>query len=192
MLDWQEKILGIFKSKIDLSETESEAFISCWKQHEQELRRNDFLIQKGQVESNLFFIIHGSLRIYFPHDEEEICVGFAYDNNLICSYPSFILGKPSDYYLQILSTTQVASISRSDFYALFDLYPRLERAWRFLEEEALMGKIEREVEMLTFTPEERYKRLLERSPHIFQIIPRKYIASYLRMTPETLSRISIR
>ena len=69
------------------------------------------------------------------------------------------------------------------------LQQRIERAWRKLTEEALLGKIQREVEMLTFTPNERYERLLERSPHVFQKIPLKYLASYLRMSPETLSRI---
>jgi len=65
----------------------------------------------------------------------------------------------------------------------------IERAWRILQEKALLGKIERETELLTFTPEQRVNRLLQRSPHLFQFIPRKYIASYLRMTPETLSRL---
>ena len=81
------------------------------------------------------------------------------------------------------------SIHRRDFYSIMEKHRSIEAAWRMLEEEALLGKIERETEMLTFTPEERYRRLLERSPHVFRNIPRKYIASYLRMSPETLSRI---
>lgn len=188
MNDWQEKLSSIFKSKIKLSEEETHALLLTWT-HSVELKRNDFLIKKDQTESGLFYVLSGSMRIYYPHQDEEICVGFAYDNNLICSYPSFILHQPSEYYIQALSKTKLIAISRSDFYVLFDNYPKIERAWRMLEEEALLGKIEREVEMLAFTPEERYNRLMERSPHIFQIIPRKYIASYLRMTPETLSRI---
>jgi CRP-like cAMP-binding protein len=83
------------------------------------------------------------------------------------------------------------AIRRKDFYTLFDAHPKIERAWRHLEEVALVGMIEREAELLTFTPEQRYRRLMNRSPHLFQIIPRKYIASYLRMSPETLSRIKL-
>lgn len=184
----QEKLIAIFNSKITLTEEETTALLDRW-QHASTLKRNDFLISKGQVESNLFYVIRGSMRIYYPHRDDEICVGFAHAGNLICSYPSFIRNQPSDYFIQALAKTDVMAIRRQDFYGLFDAYPRLERAWRLLEEEALLGKIEREVEMLTFTPEERYHRLLERSAHIFQTIPRKYIASYLRMTPETLSRI---
>ncbi len=188
MSAWQEKLSSIFNSKVKLNDEALDALLLKWNRAVR-LKRNDFLIQKGQTESSLFYVTDGRMRIFYPHKEEEICVGFAYDHNLICSYPSFILNKPSDYYIQALSETNLMAINRSDFYALFDQHLNIERSWRMLEEDALLGKIEREVEMLTFTPEERYNRLMERSPHIFQIIPRKYIASYLRMTPETLSRI---
>lgn len=185
---WQEKLSSIFNSKVKLDDEALNVLLLKWNRAVR-LKRNDFLIQKGQTESSLFYVADGRMRIFYPHKDEEICVGFAYDHNLICSYPSFILNKPSDYYIQALSETNLMAINRSDFYALFDQHINIERSWRMLEEDALLGKIEREVEMLTFTPEERYNRLMERSPHIFQIIPRKYIASYLRMTPETLSRI---
>ena len=188
MTDWQVTLSQMFNSKVRLNEEELSALLEVWNRHF-ELKRNEFLIKKGQTESSLFFVLSGSMRIYFPNKDDEICVGFAHPNNLICSYPSFIRNEPSEYYIQALTKTELIAINRGAFYGLFDAYRNIERAWRMLEEEALIGKIEREVEMLTFTPEERYHRLIKRSPHIFQIIPRKYIASYLRMTPETLSRI---
>ena len=61
--------------------------------------------------------------------------------------------------------------------------------YQILLEELFAQQIEREIDILTHSPVERYKRVLERSPQLFQEIPAKYIASYLRMTPETLSRI---
>jgi CRP-like cAMP-binding protein len=183
-----QTIANIFQSKVPLSDAAIEALCVAWKQTGT-IKRHDYLIQKDQVETNLFFIIEGTLRIYYPYQDEEICVGFAYPGNVICSYPSFIKQKPSAYYIQALSSLSYVAIKQRDFYALFDEHPKIERAWRLLQEDALMGKIERETEMLTYTAEERYARLLERSPHIFQHIPRKYIASYLRMSPETLSRL---
>jgi CRP-like cAMP-binding protein len=186
---WQEKLAGIFRSKVNLTDEEVAALLFSWK-HKRALKRNDFLIRKGETETNLFYVIAGSMRIYYPHEDEEICVGFAHDHNLICSFPSFIRQLPSDYFIQALGKTEVISIHRNDFYSVMDKHRSVEKAWRMLEEDALLGKIERETEMLTFTPEERYRRLMERSPHVFRNIPRKYIASYLRMTPETLSRVS--
>lgn len=191
MNSWESKLCQVFSSKVPLTQEELNDFISGWRELK-EVKRNDFLIRKDQTETNLYFVLSGTMRIYFPHQDEEICVGFAYEDNLICSYPSFIRDQPSNYFVQALTSTKVVAISKHDFYQLFDRYPKLERAWRLLEEDALIGKIERETEMLTFTPEERLQRLIERSPQIFQKIPRKYIASYLRMKPETLSRISAR
>lgn len=187
---WQEKVVSIFKSKAQLSDDAINSLLKKWS-HSAQIKRNDFLVSRGQVETNLYYVESGSMRIFYPVKEEEIVAGFAYDHNLICSYPSFIRQQPSDYAIQALTTTKLKFIKRADFYDLFKIHHDIESAWRMLEEEALVGKIEREVEMLTFTPEERYRRLMDRSPHIFQIIPRKYIASYLRMTPETLSRIKL-
>lgn len=188
MFEWQTRLLSIFNQKMLLANSAQHELLKRWTR-DITLKRNEFLLEKGTTETQLFYVIEGSMRIYFPHEAEEICVGFAYDHSLICSYPSFIQNKPSLYNIQALSKTTLAAISKKDFYSLFDAHRELETTWRMLEEDALIGKIERETEMLTFTPEERYHRLLKRSPQVFQIIPRKYIASYLRMTPETLSRI---
>lgn len=188
---WHPKLLKIFNSVVRLSHDDELALLQHWK-HSDKLKRNDFLVKKGEVEANLFYVVDGCMRIYFPHREDEVCVGFAYDDSLICSYPSFIQQRPSEYAIQALRTTRVVAIRRSDFYKIFDKHPMIERAWRMLEEHALVGKIDREAELLTFTPEERFQRLVKRSPHLLRIVPKKYIASYLRMSPETLSRIKWR
>lgn len=187
-VDSDQGIAAIFNAQMTLGEEALQALLKKWT-HSRVLNRHQFLARPGEIETDLFFVSGGTMRIYYPNETEEICVGFAYANTLICSYPSFISQKPSQYYIQALTKTRLVSVSRKDFYSLFEKFPTIERCWRLLEEQALLGKIEREVEMLTFTPEQRYGRLLERSPHIFQLIPRKYIASYLRMSPETLSRL---
>ena len=191
MNERQQKISGLFSRQLSLTTEEAAALTSEWN-NSRVIERNSFLIAKGDVETNLYYVETGAMRIYFPHEDEEVSVGFAYTNSLICSYPSFIRNKPSDYFIQALTRTTVVSIKRNTFYSLFEKHPRIVRCWRLLEEQALLGKIEREVEMLTFTPEERAQRLMERSPQLFQIVPKKYIASYLRMKPETLSRITFR
>ncbi len=185
----EDRLTRLFFSKVKISEDSASLLRATWRE-KISLKRNQFLIRKGQVEHRLYFILEGTLRIYFPKDDEEICVGFGYPDTLICSFPSFIKGLPSDYYIQSLSSCKLLAIGKKDFEALTKKIPSLQTAWRLFLEEALLGKIERETEMLTYTPKERFEILKKRSPHVFELIPKKYIASYLRMAPETLSRIT--
>ena len=183
----QHPIISLFKLKSDLSNDDAQILLSSWTTSIQ-LKRGDFLVTLDAKENYLYFIQSGTLRVYYPSKEQEICVGFAYENTFICSFPSFVKDKPSEYYIQALSKCDLLAIKRNDFYKIVNTYPKIERAWRCFVEDALVGIIEREVEIITLTPEERYDKLLQRSPHIFQKVPQKYIASYLNMQPETLSR----
>jgi CRP-like cAMP-binding protein len=123
---WREKIAEIFTSQAAVDSTGLELLLSRWNKKIQ-LGRNDFLIQKGQIETKLYFVLSGTMRIYFPNKDEEICVGFAYANNVICSYPSFIKDAPSDYYIQALTKSELFAITKEDFYSLFDEFPMIER-----------------------------------------------------------------
>jgi CRP-like cAMP-binding protein len=171
-----------------LGAADIEEFLTLWKRQVL-LKRHDFLVRAGQVEHNLYFVTSGVLRIYYPQQNEEICVGFGYANNLVCSFPSFVANQPSEYCLQALKKCELLALSRADFTAFMECNAPFARFWRQELERVLVGRIEREIDLLLPEPERRLARLLARSPHIFQLVPKKYIASYLRMTPETLSRL---
>lgn len=173
-----------------LTPEDIEAFVPLWKKRVQ-LNRYDFLIRQGQVEQGLYFVVSGALRIYFPLPDEEICVGFGHPNTLLVSFPSFVDAKPSAYYIQALRRSELLGISKTDFMQLMARHPNIRRFWYQELERALVGKIEREVDLLLPEPEQRLQRVMQRSPHLFQHIPKKYIASYLRMSPETLSRLKV-
>ncbi|QCR24216.1 Crp/Fnr family transcriptional regulator [Pontibacter sp. SGAir0037] len=164
------------------------AFLPLWKK-QVHLNRYDYLIRQGQVEQGLYFVASGALRIYYPTQEEDICVGFGYPNTLIVSFPSFVDNKPSAYYIQALKKSELLGINKADFVQLMAERPNVKAFWYRELERALVGKIEREVDLLLPEPEKRLERVMQRSPHLFQHIPKKYIASYLRMSPETLSRL---
>ncbi|MCB0548206.1 MAG: cyclic nucleotide-binding domain-containing protein, partial [Phaeodactylibacter sp.] len=160
------------QEQLRLPDEEASALLRHW-QKAKSLRRGDFLTRKGQVEQYLYYITEGTLAIFYDIDENEQVVGFGYPDTLILSIPSFIRNRPSDYYIQALGPTELRGISRTDFYRLLEQYPLLETTWRQAVEEALLGRIEREIDLLTVSPRERIQRLLNRSPHVFQLIPNK-------------------
>jgi len=176
------------RAHVPIKDSDWNALLEHWTFPKQ-LKRNEYLSDIGQIERHLFWIESGTLKICYLQNGTEICSGFGYPETLICSYPSFILNRPAEYYIQAITPCKLVGISRSHFYEIIENNIRLERAWRKITEFAILGKIEREIDLASYTPEERFLRLWQRSPHLFQLIPQKYIASYLRMKPETFSRI---
>lgn len=151
--------------------------------------RNEYLKVKGSIDTNLYFIKDGALRIFVINEEEEHTIRFGYRNNIIVSLDSFITEQASDFYIQAIKKTRLNIISKTAFLNLIHSEKSLNNIWRAILEQLILQQLERERDILTYSPVERYKRVLDRSPHLFQEIPHRYIASYLRMTPETLSRI---
>jgi CRP-like cAMP-binding protein len=154
-----------------------------------ELSRKEYLKVKGSIDKNLYYVVSGSLRIYVLEEFEENIIRFGYKNNFIASLDSFISEKPSDLYIQAIKKTELKVIKKETFMHFVESSKENTNAWNRILENLIFQQLERERDILTSSPLERYKRVLARSPQLFQEIPNKYIASYLRMTPETLSRI---
>lgn len=161
---------------------------NLWEK-EIEIGRNEYLKVKGSIDTNLYFIEEGSLRIYVISEYEEHTIRFGYQNNLIVSLDSFIAEKPSDFYIQAIKKTKIKILKKHTFQTLINSKVAFQRIWTTILEKIVLQQLEREKDILISSPYERYKRVLKRSPQLFQEIPNKYIADYLRMTPETLSRI---
>ena len=153
------------------------------------LIRNEYLKVQGSVDTNIYFIVKGSLRIFIIDEYEEHTIRFGYKNNLIASLDSYITNKPSDLYIQAIKETKLKVISKSSFTNLIWSSEEYLKIWLDIVNGLVYQQMERERDLLTTSPLERYKRVSKRSPQLFQEIPNKHIASYLRMTPETLSRI---
>lgn len=162
--------------------------LNLWN-NELELNRNEFLKVRGSIDTNLYLVINGSLRIFVVDEYEEHTIRFGYKNNLIAALDSFLNDKPSELYIQALKKTTLRVISKSNFKDFVSSSTENIKLWQLILENFALQQMERERDILTTSPLERYNRVLKRSPRLFQEIPNKYIASYLRMTPETLSRI---
>lgn len=153
------------------------------------IHRNEYIKVAGSVESHLYHILTGSVRIFMIDENEEHTIRFGYQNSIVTCLDSFLTNKPTSFYIQALKKTEFRSVKKSDFNILMDQTPLNQRLWKQILEAFVIQQMERETDLLTTNPEERYHRVLKRSPQLFQEIPHKYIASYLRMSPETLSRL---
>jgi len=162
---------------------------SLWDKENISLGRKEYLKVKGSIDTNLYYVKNGSLRIYVMDEQEENTIRFGYHDNFIAALDSFISEAPSDLYIQAIKKTTVNIIKKSTFMNLIESSTENLGIWHKLLGALVYQQMERERDILTSSPKERYQRVLARSPQLFQEIPSKYIASYLRMTPETLSRI---
>ena len=153
------------------------------------LKRNEFLKVAGSSDTNIYFIEEGSLRIYIEQEGEEQIIRFGYKNDLIVALDSFLTDQPSDFYIQAIKKTAVKIISKKAFFKFIQESEANLKLWNAILENLVLQQMEREKDLLIASVNERYSRVLKRSPKLFQEVPHKYIANYLRMTPETLSRL---
>jgi len=156
--------------------------------HTRTLKRFEHLSNYGEIESMLYFIIKGSFRTYITHKDKEEVEVFGFPNNFCCSYVSFLTQQPALHQLQALSKSEVIGIKRADFYTAIHNNWNLENFCRRQTEQLIINRVERAL-LLRSSSIEKVKLLLESNPNIFQLVPHKYIASYLNMSPATLSRM---
>jgi CRP-like cAMP-binding protein len=152
-------------------------------------KRGEFLVRLGATSSDIFIISSGACRIYVHNSEHEHTIRFGYQNSLITALDSFIEDKPTVFEIQALRKTTVEVLTKKDLENFIANMPDRLRSYNEILKQLVIQQMEREHDLLTLSPIDRYHRVLARSPQLFQHIPLKYIASYLRMTPETLSRI---
>jgi CRP-like cAMP-binding protein len=153
------------------------------------LSKGEFLLREGDVEKNLYYIESGAVRAFLLSEFEEQTIRFGYEGSIINSLSSYITGKPSEFYIEAMRKSSIRVLPKEAVLKLVHKDTESLQGYVHLLEAVITQQIDRENDLLTVSPTERLKRVLQRSPTLFQEVPLKYIASYLRMTPETLSRV---
>ncbi len=153
------------------------------------LKRGDYYIRAGEKEKHLGFVIKGALRAYTLSETEEFTIRFAYANSIVAAIPAFFSEEPSDVSIQAIRQSQIILTSKLEFEQYMSESKERLLLYNSLLKDLMSSFYEREVDLLTQAPAERIARILKRSPQVFQEIPHRYIASYLRMSAETLSRL---
>lgn len=147
------------------------------------------LIHPGETERYVYFIESGAFRVFFEHEDEEYITRLAYSGDLITALDSFLKGGPTTFYIEALRSSKIRRALKTDYLDLIHANPELQAIWEELLNDLVFQQLERERDLLIPSPQERFDRVMKRSPKLFAEVPLKYIAAYLRMTPETLSRI---
>ena len=155
-------------------------------------KKGEFIVRQGQVENYMSAIAKGCVRLFIVRNEEEICYEFVFENEFANSYASFLSREPSRLFLQAIEDVTLVSIHHDNLQGLYSGSAIGERIGRLITEANYIYREERELMLLTHTPEEMYLDLLSHYPDYINRIPQKYLASYLNMKPESLSRIKRR
>jgi CRP-like cAMP-binding protein len=154
-----------------------------------ELEKASFLITEGKICQHVYFLEKGCLRGFYNLDGREITYWFAFENNFVTSLLSFVTRKPGMENIQLLEDSKLWAITYTDLQELYDKHADISRLGRIMHERYYVMLEERFISNHFKEARERYENLLSHAPHILQRVPLGYVASYLGMTQETLSRI---
>lgn len=154
-----------------------------------QLNRGAFLIRESQICQHLYFLEKGCLRGFYTLDGKEITHWFAFENNFVTSFFSFISRKPCFENIQLIEDCTLWAITYDSLQQLYLQHTDMERMGRIMHERYYVMLEERFVRNHFKEAKERYENLMLNSPHILQRVPLGHIASYLGITQETLSRI---
>lgn len=153
------------------------------------IKRNDFIKFPNSIDTNVYYVNDGAIKIFVLDEEMEQIIRFGYKGSIVVALDSYFTGQSSQLGIQAIRNSTITIIPKSEIEGFFRNGQLPLHDWDSLLEDLILQQFEREIDILTSSPKTRYLRVLQRSPQLFQQIPLKYIANYLRMTPETLSRL---
>lgn len=185
-----QELLAHIKDYAPLSDAAQDALSEVFEKRI--LTKKTFLVREGNICRHLFFLESGALRGYYNLDGREITHWFAFENDFVTSFHSFITGEPAVENIQLLEGSVLWAISKEKLTALFNEYHEIERLVRIAYEKYYIRLEERFVNAQFKSAAERYENLLLQNPHILEKAPLGFIASYLGISQETLSRIRSR
>lgn len=157
-----------------------------------EYNKGESILKQGEVENYVYILVKGAVRFFIPQDESDTTFGFAFEGHFFSAYDSFIFRSPCAYQIETLTDVKLYRMTHENLNNLFDNISEGNSIGRKMAETFFVGKQKRELSLLTKTAEERYYSLFKNQPQLIKEIPLKYIASYIGITPQGLSRIRSR
>lgn len=186
MMDYAE----ILKSTFDVY---FNAPLEAWKQFAEHcsmvtFKKDEVMKKQNTIERYFYFILQGSAGIFLWKQNNFVCLDFAFEKQFCADYMSLITGMPTPLELVALEDSQMLRMTSSDFHRLTKL-PMGMTIRLVAAEMSFVDKQVQQIELLTMSAGERYELLLKKYPNIHNRIAQNHIASYLGITPQSLSRI---
>ena len=180
-----------FNEKVPLTQ-EEEAFIKQYLTPKK-LRKKQYFLQEGDVSKHTAFVEKGALRAYVLDEKgAEHITAFALEGWSISDIPSFLKGEPATLNIDALEDCELVLISRAAHEELLQKMPKYETYMRIMVTNAYIALQKRMTNMISLPLEERYKAFTQMHQNIFQRVPQHMIASFMGLSPETLSRVRSR
>lgn len=181
------EIRRYFEQLVTISDKDWAVFSS--KLIKREFPKKTTLLKVTQQENHLSFIEKGIIRFCIPKEFDDITFGFAFAGSFVSAYDFFLTQKPSNYQLETITETVLWSLTHNDLQQIYAETEIGNEIGRLASEDLFLKKSKRELSLLTDTAKQRYLNLFTEQSHLLQLIPLKYIASYIGITPQALSRI---
>lgn len=153
-------------------------------------RKRQFLLQEGEVCKSIGYVVKGCLRVYtIDNKGAEHIMQFAVKDWWVSDLNSYLSGSPATYNIDALHDSDVLLLEKSAREKLLQAVPKIERFFRLLMESNYIATHKRINDTLSASAEERYLSFIGTYPYLFEQIPQNQVASYLGITPQSLSRI---
>ena len=171
-----------------IQDVEWQAFSAIWTTFT--AKRKEVISRAGEPEKYLYFVLEGVQRVYYLDTEgHEATIVFMYPPSFGGVLDSFMLQQPSKYYFETLTPSLFLRAPFSQFDQVVKSYPSLQAPILKGVAQTLSGVLERLAELQSFSSEEKFKKLLSRSPHILQLVPHRYIANYIGIDASNFSKL---
>jgi CRP-like cAMP-binding protein len=186
-MDLIDIVKSYLSNYVSLNEEEFKYLASLFELRN--FQKREKLVEEGEVEKYLNFILRGLARKYFIRKNEEMVMQFSRENEIICCYDSFMSGEPSNFSVEALEDMVIVSITLENVEKLYEFSPKMERLGRLIATQEYLKKESLEYNRVRLTSQERFINFIRNNGYLMQRVPQKYLASYLNMKPETFSRL---
>ncbi len=147
------------------------------------------IVSVGDISREAYFINKGAARLFFEKEGEEVSANFMFENNFVASLESFLLQVPSRQAIDTLEDCELLVLSKQRLEELIVKHPQFNLFSKAIAETAFIMLQRRASSFILDSAEERYTNMLQQRPEILERVPQHMIASYLGVTPVSLSRI---